>query len=146
MLRKLSDHLHFHKSDGAFYEPVVIAGSAILCHFTPIDRSLWGSSLIRSIPPNLTFMPLKISPLHTRHKVHMSSFRVKTYLFRRHTTNGHILLNLLEFPCLCGTRESCRISVRCPKQNGALQHLGIKIMMDVYQTVLAIISPNYNIF
>ena len=76
----------------------------------------------------------------------MSSFRVVTYLLRRHTPNGDILLNLLEFPCLCGTIESCRISVRYPKQNGALQHLEIKIMMDVYQTVLANISPNYNVF
>ena len=32
------------------------------------------------------------------------------------------------------------------KQNGALQHLEIKIMMDVYKTVLANTSPNYNVF
>ena len=42
--------------------------------------------------------------------------------------------------------ESCRISVGCLKQNGALQHLEIKIMMDVYKTVLANTSPNYNVF
>ena len=69
-----------------------------------------------------------------------------SYLLRRHTQNRHILLNLLDFPCLCRTIESCRISVRCPKQNGALQHLAIGIMMDVYQTVLANTSPNYNVF
>ena len=40
----------------------------------------------------------------------------------------------------------CRISVGCLKQNGALQQLEIKIMMDVYQTVLANTSPNYNVF
>ena len=123
----------------------LFAGSAILCHFTPIDRSLLGLSLIRSIPPKKLLCRLKLA-LYTRHKVHMSSFRVKTYLLRRHTQNGHILLDLLEFPCLSGTIESCRISVRCPKQNGALQHLKIKIMMDVYQTVLAYISPNNNVF
>ena len=76
----------------------------------------------------------------------MSYFRVETYLLRRHTQNGHILLNLLEFPCLCRTIECCRISVRCLKQNGALQHIEIKIMMNVYQTVLANTSPNYNVF
>ena len=47
---------------------------------------------------------------------------------------------------LCGTIESCRISVECLKQNGALQHLEIKIIMDVYQTVLANTNPNYNVF
>ena len=31
-------------------------------------------------------------------------------------------------------------------QNGALQHFEIKIMMDVYQTVLANTSSNYNVF
>ena len=44
------------------------------------------------------------------------------------------------------TIESCRISAVCLKQNDALQHLEIKIMMDVYQTVLANTSPNYNVF
>ena len=44
---------------------------------------------------------------------------------------------------LCGTIESCRYSVGCLNQNGTFQHLGIKIMMDVYQTVLANTSPNY---
>ena len=33
-----------------------------------------------------------------------------------------------------------------PEGNGALQHIEIKIMMDVYQTVLANTSPNYNAF
>ena len=32
------------------------------------------------------------------------------------------------------------------KQNGALQQLEIKIMMDVYKTILANTSPNYNVF
>ena len=32
----------------------------------------------------------------------------------------------------------------CCMHNGALQHIEIKIMMDVYQTVLANTSPNYN--
>ena len=32
------------------------------------------------------------------------------------------------------------------KQIGALQHIETKIMMDVYQTVLANTSPNYNVF
>ena len=39
-----------------------------------------------------------------------------------------------------------QISVGCLKQNGALQHLEIKIMMDVYQTVFANTSPNYYVF
>ena len=42
--------------------------------------------------------------------------------------------------------ESCRISAGCLKQNDALQHREIKLMMDVYQTVLANTSPNYNVF
>ena len=42
------------------------------------------------------------------------------------------------------TIEFCRISIGCLKQNYALQHLEIKIMMDVYQIVLANTSPNYN--
>ena len=46
----------------------------------------------------------------------------------------------------CGMIESGRISVGCLKQNGALQHLEIKIMMVVYKTVLANTSPNYNVF
>ena len=86
------------------------------------------------------------SSKYTCHKVHMSCFRIETYLLRRHTPKGHILLQLLEFPYLCGTTESCRISVGCLKQNGALQQLKIKIMMDVYQTVLANTIPNYNVF
>ena len=40
--------------------------------------------------------------------------------------------------------ESCRSFVGCLKQNRVLQHLEIKNMMDVYQTVLANTSPNYN--
>ena len=47
---------------------------------------------------------------------------------------------------ICWTIESCRISVVCLKQNGALKYLEIKIMMNVYQTVLANTSPNYNVF
>ena len=42
--------------------------------------------------------------------------------------------------------KSGRISVGCLKQNGALQHLEIKIIIDVYQIVLASTSPNYNVF
>ena len=47
---------------------------------------------------------------------------------------------------LCGTIEYCRISVGCLKENSALQHLEIKIMMDIYQIVLANTSPNYSVF
>ena len=39
-----------------------------------------------------------------------------------------------------------QIYVGCLKQNGALQHLEIKLMMDAYQTVLANSSLNYNVF
>ena len=42
--------------------------------------------------------------------------------------------------------EYNRISVGCLKENSALQHLDIKIMMDVYQIVLANTSPNYSAF
>ena len=90
-----------------------------------------GFSLIPSKPSQKLLCHLKLG-LYTRNKVHMSSFRIETYLLRCHTPNGHILLKLLDFPCLFGTKESCRISVGCLKQNGALQHLEIKIMMDVY--------------
>ena len=31
-------------------------------------------------------------------------------------------------------------------RNGALQHLEIKTMMDVYKTVFDNTSPNYNVF
>ena len=71
-----------------------------MCHFMPNDRSLWGSSLIPSIPPQK-----RLCPLHTSQS-----------------------------------------SVGCLKQIGALQHLEIKIMMDVYQTGLANNSLNYNVF
>ena len=50
------------------------------------------------------------------------------------------------FPSLCGTIESCRISVGYLNENSALQHLEIKIMMDAYQIVLANTSPNYSVF
>ena len=42
--------------------------------------------------------------------------------------------------------ESCRISVGCLKENSALQHIEIKIIMDAYQIVLANTSPNYSVF
>ena len=69
-----------------FMSQSFIAGLAILCHFMPNDRSLWGSYLIPSIPPQKFLCGLKLA-LYTRHKVHMRS-----YLLRRHTPNGHILL------------------------------------------------------
>ena len=68
-----------------------IAGSVILCHFMPNDLSLWGLSFIPSIHPQKTFCRLKLA-LYTRYKVHMSCFRIETYLLRRLTPNGHILL------------------------------------------------------
>ena len=127
-----------------FMSQSFIAGLAILCHFMPNDVSLWGSSLIPSIAPQKLVCGLKLA-LYKRHKVHMRCCCIETYLLRRHTPNRHILLYLLEFPCLCWTIESCRFSVGCLKQNDALQHLEIKLMMDVYQTVLANTSPNYNV-
>ena len=69
-----------------FMSQSVIAGSAILCHFMPNDWSLWGSSLIPSIPPQKLLCRLKLA-LYTRHKVHMKCFRIETYLLRRHTPN-----------------------------------------------------------
>ena len=122
-----------------------IACSAILCPFMQNDWSLWVSSLIPSIPPQKLLCRLKLA-LYTRHKVHISCFYIETYLLRRHTPNGHILLKLPVFPCLCGTIEPCRISVGCLKKNSALLHLEIKIMMDAYQIVLANTSPNYSVF
>ena len=74
-----------------FMSQTFIAGLAILCHFMPNDGSLWGSSLIHSIPPWKLFCGLKLA-LFTRHKVQMSCFCIETYLLRRHTPNGHILL------------------------------------------------------
>ena len=55
-----------------FMNQSFIAGSAILCHFMPNDRSLWGSSLIPSIPPQKLLCRFKLAP-YTRHKVLMSS-------------------------------------------------------------------------
>ena len=128
-----------------FMSQSFIACSATLCPFMQNDRSLWVSSLIPSIPPQKLLCRLKLA-LYTRHKVHISCFRIETYLFRCHIPNGHILLLLPVFPCLCGTIESCRISVGCLKENSALQHTEIKIMMDVYHIVLANTSPNYSVF
>ena len=130
-----------------FNSQTFIAGSSILCHFMPNDRSLWGSSLISStcISSQKLLCHLKLA-LYTRNKVHICCFRIETYLLRCYTPNGHMLLKLLDFPCLCRTIESCRISVGCLKQNGALQHLEIKILMDDYQIVLANTSPYNNVF
>ena len=48
-----------------FMSQSFIAGSAILCHFMPNCRSLWGASLIPSLPPLKLLCCLKLSPLHT---------------------------------------------------------------------------------
>ena len=101
-----------------FMSQSFIACSAILCPFMPNAWSLWVLSLIPSIPPRKRLRLLKLA-LYTRHEVHISCFRIETYLLRRHTPNGHILLLLPVFPCLCGTIESCRISVGCLKENSA---------------------------
>ena len=128
-----------------FMSQSFIADLVIWCHFMPNDWSLWGSSLIHSIPPQKPLCRLKLD-LYTRHIVHMSCFRIEIYVLRCHSPNGHILLKLLEFPNLCETIDSCRFSFGCLKQYGASQHLEIKIMIDVYQTVLANTSPNKNVF
>ena len=125
--------------------PSFIADSAILCHFMPNDSSLWGSSLISSIPPQKLVCRLKSSPLHTA----QSSYELFSYQnisIKGSYPKWTYFIEVAQFPCLCGTIESCRVSVRCLEQYGALQHLEIKIMMDVYQTVLANTSPNYNVF
>ena len=41
---------------------------------------------------------------------------------------------------------SCIISVGCLKQNGAVQHQEIEMMLNVYQILLANTSLNYNAF
>ena len=74
-----------------------IAGSAILGHFMPNDQSLWCSSLIPSITPQKPLFRQKLA-LYTCHIVYMSCFCIETYLLRRYTSNGNILLLLLEFP------------------------------------------------
>ena len=74
-----------------FMSPSFIAGSAILCHFMPNEWSLWGSLFIPSMPSQKLLCRLKLA-LYTRHKVYMSSFRIETYLLRRHTPNGHIIV------------------------------------------------------
>ena len=74
-----------------FMSQSFIAGSAILCHFMSNDLSLWSSSIIPSIPHQKRLCRLKLA-LYTRHKVHMGCFRIETYLLRRHTLNGYILL------------------------------------------------------
>ena len=64
-----------------FISHLFIAGSAISCYFMPNDRSLWGSSLIPSLPPQKHLCHLKLA-LYTCHKAHMSCFRIGTYLLR----------------------------------------------------------------
>ena len=71
-----------------FMSQSLIAGSVIVCHFMPNDRSLWTSSSIPSIPPQELLCRLKLA-LYTRHKVQMSCFHIETYLLRHHTPNGH---------------------------------------------------------
>ena len=61
-----------------FMSQSFISGSAILCHFMPNDRSLWGSSLIPSKPSQKLLCHLKLA-LYTRNKVHMSCFHIETY-------------------------------------------------------------------
>ena len=56
-----------------FMSQSFIAGLAILCHFMPNYGSLWGSSLISSIPPRKLLCGLKLA-IYTRHKVHTSCF------------------------------------------------------------------------
>ena len=59
-----------------FMSQSFIAGLAILCHFMPNDGSLWGSSLILSIPPRKFLCGLKLA-LYTRHKVHIRCCCIK---------------------------------------------------------------------
>ena len=106
-----------------------IAGLAILCHFILNDKLLWGSSLIPSIPPQKLLCYLKLAHF-TCHKNHMHCFRIEAYLLRHHIPNGHILLKLVEFPCLSWITASCRISVGFLKQNGVLQALEIRIIIN----------------
>ena len=122
-----------------------IAGSAIMCHLKPNDRSLWGSSLIPSIPPQKRLCRFKISLLHTPHSFY-DRFSYLNISIKRYTQMDTFYCSCSSL-CLCGTIESCRISVtRCLKQNGALQHLEIQIMINVYETFLANTSTNYNVF
>ena len=74
-----------------FMSQSFIAFSAILCPFMPNDRSLWVSSLMPSIPPQKFLCRLRLA-LFTHYKVHISCFRIETYLLRRHTPKGHIVL------------------------------------------------------
>ena len=74
-----------------FMKQSYIAGLAILCDFMQNDESLWGSSLIPSIPPRKLLCGLKLA-LYTRYKVHMRCCCIEPYPLRRHTANGPILL------------------------------------------------------
>ena len=56
-----------------FMSQYFIAGSVILCHFISNARSLWGSFVIFSIPPQKLLCRIEIR-LYTSHKVHMSCF------------------------------------------------------------------------
>ena len=51
------------------------AGSSIVSHLMPNDRSLWCLSSIPSKTTSETFMPLKISPQHASH----SSYELFSY-------------------------------------------------------------------
>ena len=65
-----------------FMSQSFIAGSAILCHFMPNDRSLWGSSLILSIPAQKMLCRLKFLALYTRHKVPYELFSYRTIFIK----------------------------------------------------------------
>ena len=76
------------------------------------------------------FMSLESSPLHTSQSSY--EFIPKMDAFYCSWSSFHVYAG--------------RFSVGCLKRNGALQHLEIQIIMDVYQTVLANRSPNNNVF
>ena len=68
-----------------------IAGSAILCHLMPNNRSLWGLSLIPSIPPQKLLCRLKLA-LYTRYNVHLSCFRIETSVKASYPKGTHFIV------------------------------------------------------
>ena len=66
-----------------FMSQSFIAGSVIFCHFISNARSLWGSSVISSIPPQKLLCRIKIRPLHTSQSS-FELFCIETYLLRLH--------------------------------------------------------------
>ena len=83
--------------------------------------------------------------LYTRHKVHMSCFRIETSIKASYPKRTHLIV-VARVPMLMRDDRFLQNFCWMPETNDSLQHLEIKIMMVVYQTVLTYTSSNYYVF